>query len=61
MKQRGIRMSVDPRFHKKLKLEAVKNDRSIIQFTKELADKDDPFIIFGEKKKNDRRNNDFYL
>lgn len=44
------RLWVDPRFKKKLKLEAAKNDTSVLNYTKYLACKDDPVLTTDKKK-----------
>ena len=48
------RLWVDDGFKKKIKVEASKKGMSILDFTQELAKKEDDFSIFG-KKKNDKK------
>ena len=61
MKERKIRVWVDPEFHRMMKIEAAKRDKSIIDFSKELVENDEPMIFFKKDKKDNRRNNGFYF
>lgn len=45
------RIWVDPVFHKKLKRKAAESDKSILELTQEMANNDDPFEMFKEKKR----------
>ena len=57
MKRKSSRLVVDPLFHKKIKIEAAKQGRSIYDLTRELAHKDD-FHPFPEKDKGKGKRKD---
>ena len=56
MSERNTRIDVDPRFRRKLKQEAAERDQTVIAFTRDLVEENDPFLkrfIKNEKKKFD--------
>ena len=51
VKKKSVRMWVDPDFKHMMKLEATRKNVALLDFTRELASCDDPFVEITNKKK----------
>lgn len=55
-KKRSVQLRVDPLFKRKLKIKAINDNKSLVDLTREIAVKDDPFeSMFNENEKKRKK------